>query len=118
MTEERALALCSPGDAELEEARQSGLEWSDADQEYAQRELRRSVRYIAQAADLMSREHLLLHMDDLPNMASVGQAPKMETLFTALHEAGFAAARVPDIDPFFVTDAPLEQVLETVRGLV
>jgi tRNA G26 N,N-dimethylase Trm1 len=51
-------------------------------------------------------------------MASVGQAPKMETLFTALHEDGFAAARVPDIDPFFVTDAPLEQVLETVRGLV
>ena len=66
----------------------------------------------------MSREHLLLHMDDLPNMASVGQAPKMETLFAALHEVGFAAARVPDIDPFFVTDAPLKQVLETVRGLI
>ena len=118
MTEERALALCSPDESELEEARQAGLEWSDADQEYAQRELRRSVRYIAQAADLMSREHLLLHMDDLPNMASVGQAPKMETLFAALHEVGFAAARVPDIDPFFVTDAPLKQVLETVRGLI
>ena len=66
----------------------------------------------------MSREHTLYHMDDLPNMAGTGQAPKMEALFAALHEAGFAAARVPDIDPFFVTDAPFPEVMATTCALV
>jgi hypothetical protein len=80
--------------------------------------VRRSVRYIADAADLMSREHLLLHIDDLPNMAGVTHSPKMEVLFASLREHGHCAARVPDIDPFFVTDAPLEAVLERVRALV
>jgi hypothetical protein len=57
-------------------------------------------------------------MDDLPNMAGTGQAPKMEVLFTALDEAGFSAARVPDIDPFFVTDASFADVMATTRALV
>jgi tRNA (guanine26-N2/guanine27-N2)-dimethyltransferase len=118
MTEERALALCSPSIDEIELAKTAGLEWDEADQEYSQREVRRSVRYIADAADLMSREHLLLHIDDLPNMAGVTHAPKMEVLFASLREHGHCAARVPDIDPFFVTDAPLEAVLERVRALV
>ena len=118
MTEERALALCSPSIDEIEVAKTAGLEWDEADQEYSQREVRRSVRYIADAADLMSREHLLLHIDDLPNMAGVTHAPKMEVLFASLREHGHCAARVPDIDPFFVTDAQLEAVLERVRALV
>ena len=118
MTEERAIEVCSPSESELERHRNNGLEWSEDDREYAQRELRRSVRYIAEAADLMSREHTLYHMDDLPNMAGTGQAPKMEALFTALNELGFAAARVPDIDPFFVTDAPFENVMNATRALV
>ena len=118
MTQERAVAVCSASNPELDAWRKVGLVWSDADQEHAQRELRRSVRYIAEAADLMSREHTLYHMDDLPNMAGIGQAPKMEALFSALHEAGFSAARVPDIDPFFVTDAPFRDVVETACKLV
>lgn len=118
MTEERVVAVCSPSENELKAHREAGLVWTEDDQEYAQRELRRSVRYIAEAADLMSREHTLYHMDDLPNMAGVGQAPKMEALFTGLDEAGFSAARVPDIDPFFVTDASFEEVMETTRTLV
>ena len=65
----------------------------------------------------MSRDHTLYHMDDLPNMAGTGQAPKMEALFTALDSEGYAAARVPDIDPFFVTDAPFETVMAYVRQL-
>ncbi len=118
MTQERAVAMCSPSESELLTLREAGLVWSEADQEYAQRELRRSVRYIAEAADLMSKEHTLYHMDDLPNMAGTGQAPKMEVLFTALDEAGFSAARVPDIDPFFVTDASFADVMATTRALV
>ena len=39
----------------------------------------------------------------------------MEVLFASLREHGHCAARVPDIDPFFATDAPLEAVLERVR---
>ena len=115
MTEAFAIATCFPSEERLVEYRQAGLKWSEADTEYAQRELRRSVRYIADAADLMSRDHVLYHMDDLPNMAGTGQVPKMETLLNGLQQAGFAAARIPDIDPFFVTDAPHERVLGIVR---
>ena len=118
LTEERVLQVCFPSEQELAEHRERGLRWDDNDTDHAQRELRRSVRHIAEAADLMSREHALYHMDDVPNMAGTGQAPKMEALFEALVNEGYAAARVPDIDPFFVTDAPHETVLKVVRGLL
>ena len=117
MTEERVLQVCEASSEEIDAACKDGLVWDERDKEYARRELCRSVRYIAQAADLMSREHTLYHMDDLPNMAGTGQAPKMETLFTAITEKGYAAARVPDIDPFFVTDAPFETVIACVVRL-
>ena len=118
MTETKALETCFPSEEAVAAHRKMGLEWSEADSEYAQRELRRSVRYIAEAADLMSREHTLYHMDDLPNMAGTGQAPKMEALFEALQAKGHAAARVPDIDPFFVTDAPHDQVMSIMQTML
>ena len=118
ITEERALELCRPSPDDVEVARQFGLVWGEDDEEYAAREVRRSVRYIAEAASLMAKQHALYHMDDLPNMAGTGQAPKMDVLFDALHQAGFAAARVPDIDPFLATDAPHESLMDIVRGLV
>ncbi|RJU97155.1 MAG: hypothetical protein DWC10_05040 [Candidatus Poseidoniales archaeon] len=117
ITEERALQVCEASSEEINAACKEGLVWDERDKEYARRELCRSVRYIAEAADLMSREHTLYHMDDLPNMAGTGQAPKMETLFAAITEKGYAAARVPDIDPFFVTDAPFETVMACVVRL-
>jgi tRNA G26 N,N-dimethylase Trm1 len=117
MTEERVLKVCEASAEEIDAACKEGLVWDDNDKEYARRELCRSVRYIAQAADLMSREHTLYHMDDLPNMAGTGQAPKMETLFAAITEKGYAAARVPDIDPFMITDAPFETVMACVVRL-
>ena len=117
ITEERALQVCEASSEEIDAACMEGLVWDERDKEYARRELCRSVRYIAEAADLMSREHTLYHMDDLPNMAGTGQAPKMETLFAAITEKGYAAARVPDIDPFFVTDAPFETVMACVVRL-
>ena len=118
ITEERALELCRPSPDDVDVARQFGLVWGEDDEEYAAREVRRSVRYIAEAASLMAKQHALYHMDDLPNMAGTGQAPKMDVLFDALHQAGFASARVPDIDPFFATDAPHESLMDIVRGLV
>ena len=116
MTVEKALELCQPSSAELESLRQSGLEWSDDDVEYSTRELKRSVRYISDAADLMSRDHLLLNLDALPKWAGVGGAPKLEKLIASLVDAGYAAARLPDLEPLMVTDAPFQTVLEHVRN--
>lgn len=116
MTVDKALELCQPSSKELESLRRSGLEWSDDDVEYSTRELKRSVRYISDAADLMSREHLLLNLDALPKWAGVGGAPKLERLIVSLVESGYAAARLPDIEPLMVTDAPFETVLEHVRN--
>jgi tRNA G26 N,N-dimethylase Trm1 len=116
MTEQRAIDLCLPSSNEISQYQNQGLEWSETDIEHSERELRRSVRYIASAADLMSREHLLLNLDSLPRWAGVGGAPKMERLISRLYEAGFAAARLPDLEPLLVTDAPFEVVLEQVRA--
>ncbi|MCH1422707.1 MAG: hypothetical protein L7U62_04350 [Candidatus Poseidoniaceae archaeon] len=116
MTEEKALELCQPSSDEMDSMRLSGLTWTEEDIEYSARELRRSVRYIADAADLMSREHLLLNLDSLPKWAGVGGAPKLETLIGGLIEAGYAAARLPDLEPLLVTDAPFDTVLEHVRS--
>ena len=117
MTEERAIELCHPSQEELEVAKSYGLDWSEQDLEYATRELRRSVRHISKAADLMSREHLLLNLDSLPKWSKTSGAPKMEVLIECLIEKGFCAARAPDSEPVFVTDADFQEVVKIVREL-
>ncbi len=117
MTEEKAIELCQPDSNEVDYFISQGLTWDEQDIEYSTREIRRSVRYISQAADLMSREHLLLNLDSLPKWAGVGGAPKIEKLILSLSDAGHAAARLPDIEPLMVTDAPFETVLQHVRKL-
>ena len=117
MTEEKAIELCQPDSNEVDYFISQGLTWDEQDIEYSTRELRRSVRYISQAADLMSRENLLLNLDSLPKWAGVGGAPKIEKLILSLSDAGHAAARLPDIEPLMVTDAPFETVLQHVRKL-
>ena len=115
MTEQKVLELCQPTAQELEQMKLQGLEWSDEDVEYSARELKRSVRYISDAADLMSREHLLLNLDSLPRWAGVGGAPKLEKLISSLSDDGHSAARLPDLEPLLVTDAAFDTVLEHVR---
>ena len=117
ITEQRAIEMCSPSAAQLQQMRASGLVWNDDDIEYSQRELRRSVRYIADAADLMSRNHLLINLDSLPKWAGTGGAPKMEKIIAALHQLNFAAARLPDLEPVFVTDAAFADVIKIVQQL-
>jgi tRNA G26 N,N-dimethylase Trm1 len=97
--------------------REAGLLWNDDDIEYSQRELRRSVRYIAGAADLMSRSHLLINLDSIPKWTGVAGAPKMEHIISALHQNNFAAARAPDLEPVFVTDATFEDVRKIVHQI-
>ena len=117
MTEEKVLELCQPSAEELEDMKRQGLEWSDDDIEYSARELKRSVRYISDAADLMSREHLLLNLDSLPRWAGVGGAPKLEKLIGSLIGDGHCAARLPDLEPLLITDAVFSVVLEHVRKM-
>ena len=63
----------------------------------------------------MSREHLLLNLDSLPRWAGIGGAPKLEKLIASILEEGYCAARLPDLEPLLVTDAPFEIVLQHVR---
>lgn len=115
MTEEKVLEFCQATPEEIEVMKTVGLEWSAEDVEYSTRELRRSVRYISEAADLMSREHLLLNLDSLPRWAGIGGAPKLEKLIASLIEDGHCAARLPDLEPLLITDAPFKTVLQHVR---
>jgi tRNA G26 N,N-dimethylase Trm1 len=116
LTEDHAVATCLARVPDIEHGAKHGLQWSEGDQVYAEREIRRSVRYIADAAPLLSSEHLLLPFDLLPRLADVGSLPTMERLIDALNETGNQTARVPDLRPFIATHAPFETVLETLRS--
>ena len=84
---------------------------------YAERELRRSVRYISDASTLLSSEHLLLPYDQIAPWAKAASMPSMVDLIAALNEEGFRTARVPDLRPYIATKAPYEVVLEMVRKM-
>ena len=85
------------------------------DVEYATREMARSVKHIAPAADLLSREHLLLSLNAMPRLAKTKGAPKIDDVVDDLIELGHSAARYPDTEPMFVTDANFETVLAVFR---
>ena len=73
------------------------------------------IRDSADAADLLSREHLLLSLNAMPRLAGTKGAPKMEDVVNDLIALGHSAARYPDMDPMFITDAEFETVLSVVR---
>ena len=115
MTVENAIQTCLPSEKELEKLTDGGLEWFEKDVEYAAREMVRSVKHIADAADLLSREHLLLSLNAMPRLAGTKGAPKMDDVVNDLIALGHSAARYPDMDPMFITDAEFEIVLSVVR---
>ena len=115
MTVESAIQTCLPSEEELEELTDGKLEWFEKDAEYAAREMARSVKHIAESADLLSREHLLLSLNAMPRLAGTKGAPKMDDVVNDLIALGHSAARYPDMDPMFVTDAEFETVLSVVR---
>ena len=117
ITEERVLELCQLDQKGFGNAKSNGLDWDDSDFEYATRELKRSVRHISQAADLMSRQHLLLNLDSMPRWSGTTGAPKMEKLIQKLVDSGYCAARMPDLEPVFITDAPFSEVIDVLRKL-
>ena len=115
ITEENAINTCLPCKDELNQLTTNGLEWDEKDAEYATREMVRSVRHISNAADLLSREHLLLSLNAMPRLAGTKGPPKMEDLVNDLIELGHSAARYPDMEPMFATDADFQTVLNVVR---
>ena len=115
LTESNAINTCLPSSEELTKLTTNGLEWGEKDVEYATREMVRSVRHIASAADLLSREHLLLSLNAMPRFAGTKGAPKIGHVIDDLIELGHSAARYPDTEPMFVTDANFETVLAVFR---
>ena len=115
LTESNAINTCLPSSEELTKLTTNGLEWGEKDVEYATREMVRSVRHIASAADLLSREHLLLSLNAMPRLAGTKGAPKIGHVIDDLIELGHSAARYPDTEPMFVTDANFETVLAVFR---
>ncbi|MEC7228530.1 MAG: hypothetical protein VXV95_00570, partial [Candidatus Thermoplasmatota archaeon] len=115
LTESNAINTCLPSSEELTKLTTKGLEWGEKDVEYATREMVRSVRHIASAADLLSREHLLLSLNAMPRLAGTKGAPKIGHVIDDLIELGHSAARYPDTEPMFVTDANFETVLAVFR---
>ena len=51
----------------------------------------------------------------MPRLAGTKGAPKMEDVVKDLIALGHSAARYPDMDPMFITDAEFETVLSVVR---
>ncbi len=116
MSIDAAMETCSPSDKDLAHAKEKGLNWNEKDIEYAAREMARSVKHIAESADLLSREHLLLSLDAMPRLAGTKGAPKIENLLRDLQQEGFCAARYPSMNPMFITDADYQSVIEVVRN--
>ena len=115
LTEECVIGTCLPTKLELAELIDKGLEWSDKDIEYATREMKRSVKHISAAADLLSRNHLLLSLNSMPRLAGTKGAPKLDDVISDLIELGHGAARYPDMEPMFVTDADFDEVIAVFR---
>tara|TARA_B100001027_G_scaffold137485_1_gene95492 strand:+ start:504 stop:1880 length:1377 start_codon:yes stop_codon:yes gene_type:complete len=115
LTEECVIGTCLPTEIELAELIDKGLEWSDQDIEHATREMIRSVRHISAAADLLSRDHLLLSLNSMPRLAGTRGAPKLDDVISDLIELGHGAARYPDMEPMFVTDAGFDEVIAVFR---
>jgi len=57
----------------------------------------------------------LLSLDAMPRLAGTKGAPKLDKLITDLIALGHSAARYPDMNPMFVTDADFEDVLSVFR---
>ena len=111
MTEERALELCGADEGVMPEY------WTANDLEFSRREIIRSVKFIADSADLMSRNHLFMPIDLLPRLADLAGPPAMNALIEALKLADYRAARGPNMEPTILTDATLDELIIVVQNL-
>jgi tRNA (guanine26-N2/guanine27-N2)-dimethyltransferase len=117
LSEERALSICFPSENEKKLLSQMHEGWSENDWEYWRREICRSVRFIQDAAPIMSHEHLLIDIDEFAKKLKLKHIPKMERILTAFRNAGHETARVPDANPMIATFASIEQSKQILRVL-
>jgi tRNA (guanine26-N2/guanine27-N2)-dimethyltransferase len=110
MTAEKAIALCSGKGEDLPE------DWDDIDIEHSKREIERTVRHIAESAELLSQEHLLIAVDELGIAAGVGQIPSIKKIKSGLEDAGFKMSRCHMPEAMFATNADWQTVLEVTRS--
>jgi tRNA (guanine26-N2/guanine27-N2)-dimethyltransferase len=111
MTEEKALELCDADEGIMPD------NWTINDLELSRREIIRSVKFIADSADLMSRNHLFMPIDLLPRLAGLAGPPAMYALIGALKLAGHCAARGPNMEPTILTDATLDELIIVAQNL-
>ena len=110
MTVERALELCAVREDDLIS------DWDERDVEHSKRELERTVRYISDCADLLSKEHVLYAVDDLGVMAGIGQIPATKTILAEIKSLGYEAERTHTPDTMIATNAPHNEVIEAVKS--
>jgi tRNA (guanine26-N2/guanine27-N2)-dimethyltransferase len=110
-TVENALNLCAARDEDILD------NWDDRDIEHSRRELERTVRYISESAELLSKDHTLYAVDDLGVMAGIGQIPPVKKIILGIIDSGFLAARTHTPDPMFATDAPNDVVIDVVKSI-
>jgi tRNA (guanine26-N2/guanine27-N2)-dimethyltransferase len=110
LTVENALELCAAKEEDLLD------DWDEKDIEHSRRELERTIRYISESAELLSKDHILYAVDDLGVMASIGQIPPVKKIISGIIDSGYMAARTHTPEPMFATDAPYEVVIEVVKS--
>ncbi|CAI8160716.1 MAG: tRNA (guanine(26)-N(2)/guanine(27)-N(2))-dimethyltransferase [Methanobacteriota archaeon] len=110
MTVERALELCAVREEDLIS------DWDERDIEHSKRELERTVRYISDCADLLSKEHVLYAVDDLGVMAGIGQIPATKAILAEIKSLGYEAERTHTPDTMIATNAPHKDVIEAVKS--
>jgi tRNA (guanine26-N2/guanine27-N2)-dimethyltransferase len=118
MSEARALNICFPNEQEKVNLNRIHNDWSENDWEYWRREICRSVRFIEDAAPLMSSDHLLIDIDDFAKKLKLQHIPKMENILFAFRNAGHETARVPYANPMIATFASIEESKQILRDLV
>ncbi|DAC15889.1 MAG TPA: hypothetical protein D7H86_00545 [Candidatus Poseidoniales archaeon] len=111
LTEEKAEQICGP---DLEEM---PTDWDQQRLNLALREIRRSVRHIADAAPLLSQEHLLIPMDVFAKKSGRGGPPSIKKSITALQAHGFGAARGPYPEPTLITNADESSVMSLLNQI-
>ena len=105
-TNEEVVSLCT---SSFEE--KNLVSWSEKDFQLQKRNILRSVRYIAEEAEVADCRHLIL-TDDLASWQNQGSPPSPNIMIKLLEEEGYRAARSHYSKPSFRTNAPWDIIVQ------
>ena len=105
-TNEEVVSLCT---SSFEE--KNLVSWSEKDFQLQKRNILRSVRYIAEEAEVADCRHLIL-TDDLASWQNQGSPPSPNIMIKLLEEEGYRAARSHYSKPSFRTNAPWDIIIQ------